>query len=72
MDFLPLFLDWAVKNLNEYNQKIETAEGADWRIKEALLFAITCIKDEICSVKDLKAKMEEMLYVFVFPELTSD
>jgi len=38
-----------VKNLHEYNSKINTSEGADWRIKEALLFSITCIKDEICS-----------------------
>jgi hypothetical protein len=56
--YLPKFLEFAVKNLNEYNQKIQTAEGVDWRIKESLLWSITSIKDEICAHKDLKAQME--------------
>ena len=56
--YLPKFLEFSVNNLNEYNAKIQTAEGADWRIKEAILWAITSIKDEICTQKDLKSQME--------------
>jgi hypothetical protein len=55
MIYLPKFLEFTVKNLNTYNEKIQTPEGADWRIKEALLWSISSIKDEICSDKNLKS-----------------
>lgn len=57
-DYLHKFLAFAVKNLNEYQEKIQSGQGADFRIKEALMFAISCIIDEINSQKDLKANME--------------
>jgi hypothetical protein len=57
-DYLHKFLAFTVKNLNEYQEKIQSGQGADFRIKEALMFAISCIIDEINSQKDLKANME--------------
>ena len=65
-------MSFAVKNLNEYRDKIAAGEGVDFRIKEALMFAITCIIDEINSQKDLKANMEQMLQHYVLPELSND
>jgi importin-7 len=65
-------LHFTVENLEQYNQKINMNEGADWRIKEALMFAIGTIRDEIESQKDLKKQMEQMLMSYVLPELTSD
>ena len=48
-DYLHKFLEFAVKNLNEFNTKIESGEGADWRIKEALMYSISTLIDEILS-----------------------
>ena len=52
----------AKKNITRFHEaqatapiQVQTAEGVDWRIKEALLWSICCIKDEICSQKELKA-----------------
>jgi len=47
-------------------------QGADWRIKEALIFAIGTLRDEISDQKDLKAEMENMLKTYVLPELSSE
>ena len=71
-DYLHKFLKFTVDNLDQYNQKVNSQEGADWRIKEALMFAIGCLKDEIESQKDLKKSMEQMLLSYVLPELTSE
>lgn len=71
-DYLHAFLAYAVSNLDQYNAKIQTGEGADWRIKEALMYAIGTIRDEIASQKELKAQMEQMLQTYVLPELTSE
>ena len=46
-DYLHQFLEFTVKNLNEYAEKINSGQGADWRIKEALMFAILTLRDEI-------------------------
>jgi importin-7 len=54
-DYLHPFLAFAVKNLTEYNSKITSGEGADFRIKEAILYAIGTLKDEIWGEKDLKS-----------------
>ena len=71
-EYLHLFLNFAVKNLNEYQEKISSGQGADFRIKEALMFAIACLVDEINGQKDLKANMEQMLSHYVLPELTNE
>ena len=54
-DYLHPFLAFAVKNLEEYNGKIASGEGADFRIKEAIMYAIGTLKDEIWGEKDLKS-----------------
>lgn len=71
-DYLHKFLEFVVKNLNEYNGKVQSGEGADWRIKEALLFSISTLKEEIMSQKDLRQNIEQMLMTYVLPELTSN
>ena len=53
-DYLSQFLGFAVKNLNEYNAKIANNEVIDWRIKEALMFAIGTIRESIWKVKEIK------------------
>ena len=58
--------------MTEYNQKTQAGESADWRIKEALLFAICVLRDEIMGDKELKSQMEQMLVTFVKPDLHSD
>lgn len=70
-DYLHKFLSFAVKNLNDYQEMIKSGQGADFRIKEALMFAISCIIDEINSQKDLKANMEQMLQMYVLSELSN-
>lgn len=57
-EYLHKFLGFAIQNLEQYNLKIQSEEGADWRIKEALMFSIGTLKDEIDSQKDLKKQME--------------
>jgi hypothetical protein len=71
-EYLHKFLNFAVKNLNEYQAKIQSGQGADFRIKEALMFAISCIIDEINSQKDLRGNMEQMLQHYILPELSND
>lgn len=46
-EFLQKFLGFAVQNLNQYNDAIQTSSGADWRIKEALMYCIGTLSDEI-------------------------
>ena len=71
-DYLHKFLEYTVSNLDQYNQKISSGEGADWRIKEALMYAIACLRDEIGGQKELKSQMEQMLITYVLPELGSE
>lgn len=71
-DYLYKFLDFTVKNLNSYNEQLQSNAGADWRIKEALMVCIGALRSEILAQHDLKAQMEPMLMTFVLPELQSD
>ena len=57
-DYLHGFLQYAVSNLTTYQNMISSGTTTDWRIKEAIIFAIGTIRDEIVSQKDLKAQME--------------
>ena len=53
-DYLHKFLEFTIKNLNEFGEKIQSGQGADQRIKETLMFAICSLRDEIMGQKDLK------------------
>jgi hypothetical protein len=48
--YLFKFLEFCVRNLNEY----ASHPGADWRIKEAILYAIGSLMDSIKERKKLK------------------
>lgn len=69
-DYLHSFLEFVVNHLNEYKQKIGAGEPVDWRIKEALIFAIGTIKDELENAKEIYAQMEQMLENHIMGELS--
>lgn len=71
-EYLFQFLQFAVQNLTQYADAIQKPEGADWRIKEALMYSIGVLCDEIEHQKELKGQMEQMLTQFVLPELKSE
>jgi len=61
-------LQYCVQNLTQYQTNVQQGIDADWRIKEAIMFAIGTIRDEIVSQKDLKVQMEQMLLIHILPE----
>ena len=63
-DYLHKFLEFALSNLVQ-------AGATSWRIKEAIMFAIGKLLDEIRDFKDLKELMEPMMAQHVMPELQS-
>ena len=67
-DFLHKFLGFAVTTLNTYMQQ---AGQADWRIKEAVIYAIGSLYDEVMHFKDLRTSLEPMMSTHVLPELAS-
>lgn len=67
-DFLHKFLGFAVNNLNTYMQQ---AGQADWRIKEAIIYAIGSLYDELVHYKDLRTSLEPLMSAHVLPELAS-
>jgi hypothetical protein len=67
-DYLHDFLQYCVQNLTQYQNNVQQGIDADWRIKEAIMFAIGTIRDEIVSQKDLKVQMEQMLFIHILPE----
>ena len=69
-DYLHAFVTYVVNMLTEYQQKIQSGQGADWRVKEALIYAIGSLKDEIQDTQDIYSQIEMMLKTHVMPELT--
>ena len=68
-DYLFGYIQWAVKNLREYDEMVAAGQNPDWRIKEALMYTIGTLRDEIMNQKTMKNEMEQMLVTFVLPEL---
>ena len=62
-DYLNKFLEFCLSNLNQYQQQPEP----DWRIKEAILFSIGSLVDQIRPQRDLN--LEAMMSTHVMPEL---
>ena len=50
---------------------LEGGEDVDWRVKEALMYAIGTLKDKIWKQEKLKGAMEDMLIRYILPELGS-
>jgi len=71
-DYLKKFIEWVVKNLNEFASKVNTQEAVDWRIKEALMHAISIVKEHILKSPTLKTEIEKLLKMYVLPELSND
>lgn len=66
-DYLHQFLQYCVNNLNEYNNQ----QSPDWRIKEAILYSIGSLRDQVNNFRDLRRLMEPMMTSHVLPELKS-
>lgn len=68
-DHLKNFLVFCAKNLAEYKQATSTGQNYDWRIKEAILFAVGSLIEEIQPYKQLRQLVEPMLIEHVLPAL---
>ena len=71
-DYLIPFLTFATNNMTMYNDEKQKNANPDWRIKEALLFAVGSLCGQIAEQKELNKSMEPMLMTHVMPELNSD
>jgi hypothetical protein len=67
-DFLKKFLQFCVKTLVEFNQQ---QVQPDWRIKEAILYAIGSLYQDLYAYSELRRELEPMVKQFVLPELVS-
>jgi hypothetical protein len=47
--------------MTEYNTKVQNGEAPDFRIKEALLYIVGSLEQEISRDMDMRANMEQML-----------
>ena len=70
-DYLFPFLNYVSENLQQYAQQIAQGANPDWRVKEALLYAVGSLKDQIENQAELNAQMEPMLTNHVLCELKS-
>ena len=54
-DFLHKFLEFCVTNLTQYSQQAATQQASsDWRIKEAIIYSIGSLQDELVAQKNIK------------------
>lgn len=53
-DYLIPFLNFATENMTSYNAQVASGANPDWRIKEALLFAVGSLSEIIYMHKDIK------------------
>ena len=53
-DYLQNFVQFVIKHLVEYDEKVATGQSMDWRIKEALLLILCSIRDNIVGAKEIK------------------
>lgn len=60
-DYLRGFLQFCAITLQHYSAAVSAGQNVDWRIKEAVLFAIGSIMEEIQPYKDLRGTVEPML-----------
>jgi hypothetical protein len=60
-EYLVPFLTFAHNSMTEYNTKVQNGDAPDFRIKEALLYIVGSLEQEISRDKDMRANMEQML-----------
>jgi importin-7 len=70
-DYLFPFLNFAVSNMQQYQDQLSQGHHPDWRIKEALLCSIGHLEELIMSHEELSSQMEPMLIQHVLNELQS-
>ena len=70
-DYLVPFLGFASNNMQQYTDAVQAGNNPDWRIKEALLFAVGSLNEVIGLHKDLAANIEPMLKAHVLPDFNS-
>lgn len=65
------FLKFATDNMSQYAEAVAAGGNPDWRVKEALLFAMGSLNEVISLHKDLKKSIEPMLQGHVLPDFKS-
>lgn len=65
------FLSFASNNMQQYSDAVQAGSNPDWRVKEALLYAIGSLNEIIGLHKDLARNIEPMLKTHVLPDFTS-
>ncbi len=70
-DYLMPFLNFASTNMQQYADALAAGSNPDWRVKEALLYSIGSLSDDIGLYKDLANNIEPMLKAHVMPDFGS-
>jgi len=70
-DYLFPFLNYVSENLAQYATQVASGATPDWRVKEALLYAVGSLKDQVECQPELSSQMEPMLTNHVLAELKS-
>ena len=67
-DFLMPFLSFASTNMQQYSDAVQAGSNPDWRVKEALLYAIGSLNEIIGLHEDLARNIEPMLKAHVMSD----
>ena len=67
-DYLVPFLGFASNNMQQYADALAAGKNPDWRVKEALLYAVGSLNDTIRLFSDLAKNIEPMLKTHVLPD----
>lgn len=70
-DYLMPFLNFASTNMQEYADAVAQGANPDWRVKEALLYAIGSLNETIGLHADLARNIEPMLKAHVMTDFQS-
>ena len=53
-DYLYRFVEAIVKSLSAYETELREIKFVDWRIKEGIMHALSCLKDHLMKNEELK------------------
>ena len=67
-DYLFPFLGFATNNMQQYAEGLAAGANPDWRVKEALLYAVGSLSEIIRLYDDLAKNIEPMLKTHVMPD----
>mmetsp|Transcript_42364 Transcript_42364/g.55849 ORF Transcript_42364/g.55849 Transcript_42364/m.55849 type:complete len:774 (-) Transcript_42364:479-2800(-) len=70
-DYLMPFLGFTSNNMQQYADGLASGANPDWRVKEALLFAVGSLNETVRLYDDLSKNIEPMLKTHVLPDFQS-